>query len=187
MAIGQEYMPQWLRLREAIQHLCDLAGFDEDRAKSWLIRAIQDRLNPNNPGPMFRLPAWRYSPRFPWRSVSTSEIDWENSTIVAPHALGRRRLAYYEPTLIEISAAEFERCLANHRPEPAAASKISAPMIADFVRNYFNSTSHPTMDDCVNKWPHGSSARDLLREAYRNEAKSRGITMRRGPRQNSAK
>jgi hypothetical protein len=68
-------------------------------------------------------------------------------------------------------------------PEP----KISQPMIADHVKNYFDNTEHPTMDDCVSKWPHGSSARDLVRQRYRAEAKSRKIPVKRGPRQNSAK
>jgi hypothetical protein len=71
--------------------------------------------------------------------------------------------------------------------EPAAVSKISQPMIVDHVKNYFDNTNHPTIDDCVSKWPHGSSARDLVRQRYRAEAKSRKILVKRGPRQNSAK
>jgi hypothetical protein len=81
--------------------------------------------------------------------------------------------------------------LAGTQPDQKpAALKISAPTIADFVKRYFDSTSHPTMDGLEAAWKnakHGSSARTALRKKYRELAKERSIDVKRGPRQNSAK
>jgi hypothetical protein len=93
----------------------------------------------------------------------------------------------FDLTQPTISKEEFERHLAGNR---AAVSKpaTSADARADFVRRYFDSTKRPSMKECENKWAkeHGSSARELLRNDYRDEAKRRKINVKRGP-QNFAK
>ncbi len=82
---------------------------------------------------------------------------------------------------------EFEKRLADYRAEPATAPKITKSAVKDFVRDYFNSTSDPTMDDCESKWPHGSRRRKLLRVEYHAEAKNRGKPVKEGRRQKLAK
>jgi len=99
--------------------------------------------------------------------------------------------AWFEANGFDISKPtipkEFERRLAGNR---AAVSKpaTSADARADFVRCYFDSTKRPSMKECENEWAkeHGSSARELLRNDYRDEAKRRKINVKRGP-QNFAK
>ena len=99
--------------------------------------------------------------------------------------------AWFEANGFDISKPtipkEFERRLAGNR---AAVSKpaTSADARADFVRRYFDSTKRPSMKECENEWAkeHGSSARELLRNDYRDEAKRRKINVKRGP-QNFAK
>jgi hypothetical protein len=104
MASG--YRPDWLRLSEAIEFL-KTRGLQSQAAKTALQRMIQDRLFPKSPGGTFRLPNWQYHRRFAERSwVTAPKIDWKNSTIVAPFAMGMRRVD--RPTLIEVSAAALD-------------------------------------------------------------------------------
>jgi hypothetical protein len=92
------FQPRWLRLSEALDFL-ENRGLTLDDAKEALIRAIQDRLDPRSLRGMFRLPEWRYSSRFPGRSwVTTPIIGWDNSTIVAPHAMRMRRVSADYPS-----------------------------------------------------------------------------------------
>jgi hypothetical protein len=103
------FQPGWLRLGEALEFLTD-GGLSSDGAKAAIRRLIQDRLQPRSLGGMFRLPGWRYSPRFRDRSWVTSPvIDWENSTIEAPYPFRARRITANYPTLIEISADGLHR------------------------------------------------------------------------------
>jgi hypothetical protein len=107
--MSNSFQPRWLRLPEALDRLKS-RGLPVDDAKDGLTRAIQDRLYPRNLGEMFRLPEWRYSLRFPGRSwVTAPIIDWSNSTIVAPHAIGMRRVSADYPTLIEVAADVLDR------------------------------------------------------------------------------
>jgi hypothetical protein len=99
------YQPQWLRLSEALDFL-ERRGSPLAEAKAFLVRAIQDRLHPRGPPGMFCLPGWRPIPRSrddrSW--ITTPNIDWTDSTIVAPrHPRGMH------PTLIEVSADELNR------------------------------------------------------------------------------
>ncbi len=117
------FQPHWLRLPEALDVLKSRCLTLAD-AKAAVTRAIQDRLIPRSPSGMFRLPEWRYSPRFPGRTwVTTPIIDWENSTIVAPHAIGTRRISADCPTLIEVSADVLDREFAGKQCDPAQAER----------------------------------------------------------------
>src|SRR5258706_240583 len=103
------YAPRWLRLHQAVDVLKN-RGLSSDDAKAGLTRWIQDQLNPRSLPGMFRLPHWRHSPHFrglDW--VTTPVIDWENSTIKAPHSYRMRRVPGNYPTLIEVSAAGLDR------------------------------------------------------------------------------
>src|SRR5262252_4764776 len=124
------YQPLWMRLPEAITWLKQ-HGISAKAAKAIIIRAIQDRLLQRGIGEMFRLPEWRYSPRFPWRGwIRQPNIDWKHSTIVAPHALGMRRIPDDRPTLIEISARALKHEFAKIEPSPVDDSDKELPAAA---------------------------------------------------------
>ena len=134
-------------------------------------------------------PAFRPAYAVPVPSGLVVEVDR------AYYRLGQRNkiMAWFKAAGLNLRRStvpkeEFEKRFAEYfGSEPATVSKISQPMIADYVENYFDNTKHPTMDDCESKWPHGSSARDRVRQQYRAEAENRNIPIKRGPRQNSAK
>jgi hypothetical protein len=117
------FQPRWLRLSEALDFL-ENRGLTLDDAKEALIRAIRDRLDPRSLPGMFRLPEWRYSSRFPGRSwVTTPIIDWDNSTIVAPHAMRMRRVSADYPTLIEVAPEVLDREFPHPRSSRDASSR----------------------------------------------------------------
>ena len=190
MAI-QKYAPKWLwlRLPDAIDRLFALAGFDEDHAKKWLERFIQDQLNPRNPGPKFRLLNWRYPHRFPWRGWTNDPdiewLDWKNSTIMAPHALGRR-LPHYEPTPIEISADALESFFRiTPKIRKPASAKITAKMLRDLVGDYLAAEKKPTKTGCRKKWRaagYGSRKRKQLDAEYDTQVKARNLSQKPGRR-----
>jgi len=88
----------------------------------------------------------------------------------------------FDPEQRTISKEEFEKRLADYR----AAPKSSQAAAAISVKNYFASTSHPTMDGCEDACK-SAAPRKWVRKYYRIEAKNRGISAKKGPRGNSAK
>jgi hypothetical protein len=69
------------------------------------------------------------------------------------------------------------------------AAKVNKATVLEFTEKYFDRAHRPTMDGLDADWKekHGSSPRELLRNAYRKVAEKRGIALKRGPRCNSAK
>jgi hypothetical protein len=102
--------------------------------------------------------------------------------------------AWFEAKGIDVSGPtipkeEFERRFAEHRAGLVSTSKVSEATIADFTKNFFDSTEHWTMDglEAACKKKYGSAPRPWLRKYYRAQMKKRGKTVKRGPRQKSAK
>jgi hypothetical protein len=92
-----------------------------------------------------------------------------------------------EPAL---SKEDFEASLAAHLPEERSLPKFSTGTIEKFVANYLKSESHPTMTDAREKWAalgYGATARGLLDSEYKRQAGSAGVSVKPGPRTNSAK
>jgi hypothetical protein len=184
------FQPRWLRLSEALDFLKN-RGLTLDDAKEALRRAIQDRLDPRSVRRMFRLPEWRYSSRFPGRSwVTTPIINWDNSTIVAPHAMGMRRVSADYPTLIEVAAEVLDREFphprssrdASSRDDPAATPAPSSmqtrrrtrPTVATYAEHWkqfeTRDGKHPSREDDMS-WAkaNGHSVKhvlDILRKEY---------------------
>jgi hypothetical protein len=102
--------------------------------------------------------------------------------------------AWFEAEGIDVSGPaipkeEFGRRLADYRAGLAATPKISEATAADFTKKFFDSAEHWTMDglEAACKAKYGSAPRTWLRKYYRAEMKTRGKSVKRGPRQKSAK
>jgi len=91
---------------------------------------------------------------------------------------------YYRVHCYEI---DVDRCVAELRSETkhAKVGKVRGDDIPEFTKNYFDSEPKPTLTGIRKKWRdagHGSQARKLLDDEYRNQAKPRHISLKRGPK-----
>lgn len=87
-----------------------------------------------------------------------------------------------------ISKQDFEAALA--KPSARLVGKLKSEDIAKFVKDYLDSEPKPTLTGIRKKWSdagHGAQARDLLDEEYRDQAKARGISLKRGPKKRGPK
>ena len=91
---------------------------------------------------------------------------------------------YYRVHCYEI---DVDRCIAELRSETkhAKVGKLRGDDVPEFTKNYFDSEPKPTLTGIRKKWRdagHGSQARKLLDDEYRNQAKPRHISLKRGPK-----
>jgi hypothetical protein len=98
--------------------------------------------------------------------------------------LGGRRLPYYEPTPIEISADALESFFRITPKIRKPSAKITAKMLTDLVGDYLAAEKKPTKTGCRAAWKalHGSWARKKLDDEYDRQAKVRNKSQKSGPR-----
>jgi hypothetical protein len=125
---AEAYMPQWLRLPEAISHIGKLSGLNEAAAKAWLMRAMKDRLRGDhvryNEQQHFRIAGYPMRrttavKAYDWPAdIRPDDFDWENSTVwgADPVRIIRNKL------LIEVSAHALSREFSGEQTAPESAS-----------------------------------------------------------------
>jgi hypothetical protein len=125
---AKAYMPQWLRLPEAISHIGELCGLNEAAAKAWLMRAVKDRLRGDHVRyneqqhfrvvgyPMRRTTAVK---AYDWPvDIRPDDFDWENSTVwgADPVRIIGNKL------MVEVSADALSREFSGEQTAPKSAN-----------------------------------------------------------------
>jgi hypothetical protein len=125
---AKAYMPQWLRLPEAISHIGKLSSLNEAAAKAWLMRAMKDRLRGDhvryNEQQHFRIAGYPMrrttaAKAYDWPAdIRPDDFDWENSTVwgADPVRIIGNKL------LIEVSADALSREFSGGQAAPTSAN-----------------------------------------------------------------
>jgi hypothetical protein len=126
-----DYEPRWLRLAEAVEHLC-LGGLSSEAAQRWLIRAIQDQLRGDKARylaqKLFRIPGYPMRPSaialrsgyYDWPSkIAAAHIDWDKSTVIGCH---HTRIIEVD-LLLEVAATQLPPNIEVPTQKPKSASK----------------------------------------------------------------